>query len=84
MMAHSTRQHATFDITTLAHEIFRQIAMADALDILLDDRTLVEIRSDVMGCRADQFYTACMRLLVRVGALEARQEGMVDIDAAAR
>ena len=42
MMTHGARQHAAFDIAALANEIFGRIAMADALDILVDDRTLIE------------------------------------------
>ena len=43
MMPHGARQHAALDVAALAHEIFRRVAMADALDVLVDDRALVEI-----------------------------------------
>ena len=49
MMTHRTRQYPAFDIAPLADEIFRCIAMANSLDILVDARTFVEIASDVMG-----------------------------------
>jgi hypothetical protein len=35
-------------------EIFRRLAMADALDVLVDDRAFVEVACDVMGSGADQ------------------------------
>src|SRR6202142_4798987 len=37
MMPHGTRQHAPLDIAALAHEIIGRVAMADALDVLVDD-----------------------------------------------
>ena len=43
VMAHGARQHAALDIAALAHEIFRRVAMADALDVLVDDRALIEV-----------------------------------------
>jgi len=36
-------QHPAFDIATLADEVFGAVLMADALDILLDDRPFIEI-----------------------------------------
>ena len=43
MIAHRARQHAAFDVAALADEIFRRVAMADALDVLVDDRAFVEV-----------------------------------------
>ena len=43
MMAHRARQHPALDISTLANQIVGRIAVADALDILVDDRAFVEI-----------------------------------------
>ena len=84
MMAHRARQHAAFDIASLADEIVGRIAMADALDVLVDDRAFVERAGDVMRGGADQFDAAFMRLVIGPRALEARQERMMDIDAAPR
>ena len=44
MMAHRARQHPAFDIAALADEIVGRIAVADALDVLVDDRPLIERR----------------------------------------
>ena len=74
MMPQGPRQHPPFDVAALAHQVFRRIARADALDILLDDRAFVEIGCDVMGGGADQFDAARMRLVIGFGPLEARQE----------
>ena len=51
--------------------------------VLLDDRALVEVGGHVVGGRADQLHAAVVGLLVGARALEAGQEGMVDVDRAA-
>ncbi len=43
MIADGARQHAPLDVAALAHEVVGRVAMADALDVLVDDRALVEI-----------------------------------------
>ena len=75
-------QHAALDVAPLAHQIVGRVAVADALDVLLDDRALVEIGGDEMRGRADQLDAARMRLVIGLRALEAGQERMVDVDAA--
>jgi len=84
MIAHRARQHAALDVAALANQIVGRIAMADALDVLVDDRPLIKRAGDVMGGGADQFDAALMRLVIGPRALEARQERVMDIDAAAR
>ena len=74
VMTHRARQHAAFDIAALAHQVFRRIAMADALHVLVDDRAFVERAGDVMRGGADQLDAALVRLMVGPRALEARQE----------
>src|SRR5712675_2396135 len=84
MMAHRARQHAALDVAALADEILGRIAMADALDVLVDDRALIEVARDVMRGGADQFDAALMRLVVGPRALEPWQERVVNVDAAPR
>ena len=62
-MAHGARQHAAFDVAALAREIFRRVAVADALDVLVDDRAFIEVACDVMGGGADQLDAALMGLV---------------------
>src|SRR3546814_13444589 len=57
--------------------------MADRFDILMNDRPFVEVSSDIMGGRTDHFHAARMGLVIGLGALETRQETMVNVDAAA-
>jgi len=58
--------------------------VGDAGDVLLDDRTLVQVGGDVVGGRADELDAAAVRLCVGARALEAGEEGVVDVDDAAR
>ena len=60
------------------------VAVVDADHVLLDDRALVEVGGDVVGGRADQLHAAVEGLVVGPGALEARQERVVDVDRLAR
>jgi hypothetical protein len=83
MIADRPRQHAALDIAALADEIIRRIAMADALDVLVDDRAFIERGGDVMRGGADQFDATLMRLMVGPRAFKARQKRVMDIDAAA-
>ena len=57
--------------------------MADALHILLDDRSLIQVGCHIMGRRTDQFHPAIMRLVIGTRALEAGQEAVMNVDAAA-
>src|SRR5260370_15292028 len=80
VVADRARQHTALDITALASEIVGRIAMADALDVLIDDRTFIEVASDVMRGGADQLDAALVRLVIRPRALETRQKRVMDID----
>ena len=82
MVPHRARQHAAFDIAALADEILRRIAVADALDVLVDDRPFIERTGHVMRGGADQFDAARVSLMVGLGAFEAGQETVMDVDAA--
>src|ERR1700761_1403534 len=70
MITDGARQDAPFDVAALAHEIVGRVAMADALDVLVDDRPLVEIGGDVVRGGADQLDAAVMGLVVGPRALE--------------
>src|SRR5438270_11221752 len=84
MMADRARQHTALDVAALADEVVRRVAMADALDVLVDDWALVEVAGDVMRGGADQLDAALMGLVIGLCALETRQERVVDVDAASR
>src|ERR1700740_931758 len=81
VIADRPRQPPPPDTAALAPEIIRRVAMADAFDVLVDDRSLVEVAGDIMGGGADQLDATLMRLVVGPCALEAGQKRVVDIDA---
>ena len=84
MIGDRTRKHAPLYIAALSNEILGTVLMADRLDILDDDGPFIEVGGDIMGCRADHLHTAGVRLMIGLGALEARQEAVVNVDATPR
>src|SRR5690606_31986622 len=75
-----TREHDVLDVAPECGERGDVHRVIDALDVLLDDRTLVERTGDVMRGGADQLDATVVRLAVGPGALEAGQERVVDVD----
>ncbi|MDT4876501.1 hypothetical protein FQZ97_1119380 [compost metagenome] len=57
--------------------------MRDALHVLLDDRTLVQIGSHEVGSGTDELHATLMGLVIGTSALEAGEEAVVDVDATA-
>src|ERR1700693_4385918 len=76
-------EDAALNVTTFADEIVWGVAMGDPFHVLLNDGPFVEIRRHKMRGGADQLHAALVGLMIRPGALESWQEGMVDVDAAA-
>lgn len=54
--------------------------MVHPRDLLLDNRALVQVRRDKVRRRADNLDAALVGLMVRLGALEGREEAVVDVD----
>ncbi|KZL64146.1 hypothetical protein CI238_00599 [Colletotrichum incanum] len=77
---HSGGQNLALNVGSLFHKVLRAHAMVNSGNALLDDRALIQISCDEVGSCADDLNTALVRLVVRLGALERRQEGMVDVD----
>jgi hypothetical protein len=73
------RKHLTLHVTPLLHQLLRTQRMIDPRNALLDNRALVQIRSHKVRARADNFNAALVRLVVRLRALEGRQERVVDV-----
>src|SRR5439155_8648090 len=78
--AHSPRQHYFFQITAFLQQVVKRVAMGDADDILLNDRSIIENLRDVMAGSANQLYAARKRLVVRFGADKGRQKGEMNVD----
>src|SRR6266853_1934987 len=81
-VAHRRRQRAPFGVTAGRDQHVGRVAVIDALDDLLDDRTLIEIGSHVMGGGTDHLDAAVIGLVVRFGTLEPRQERVMYVDGA--
>jgi drug/metabolite transporter (DMT)-like permease len=62
------------------HQLGRAVRVVDPGHLLLDDRPLVEVGGDVVRGGADQLHPARVRLVIGPRALEAREEGVVDVD----
>ena len=84
MMANRPRQNSALDVAPFAHQRFRRVGVRDLLDILGNDRTFIEVRRHLMGGSADHLDPVCVRLMIGLRALEAGQETMMNIYAAAR
>ena len=69
-----------FEVFAEADEVVDGVAVADVLDVLVDDGALVEVRGDVVAGSADDFDAAFVGLVVGFCAGEGGEEGVVDVD----
>ena len=83
MEADGLGEDAALHVLAERYHVGRGVGVGDAGDVLLDNRTLVEVGGHVVGGRADQLDAAIMSLRVGTRALEGGQEGVVDVDDAA-
>lgn len=77
-------QHLAFDIAAFIHQLLRRHAVIHSRNPLLDDRAFVEVGGDKVGSGADNLDSALECLVVRLRALEGRQEAVVNVDDLAR
>jgi hypothetical protein len=75
----STRRSMSRPLRT---NVLGRVRMGDRFDVLMDDRAFVEVGGDIVRGRADHLHAARVRLVIGLGALEAGQEAVVDVDAA--
>src|SRR5690606_15498545 len=68
--AHGARQRPPLDVLAQGDEVLDRMRVVHALDVLLDDRALVQVARDVVRGRADELDAALVRLRVRPRALE--------------
>lgn len=80
MPADGASQNDAFDVTAQAPQVVSIVAVIDPQDVLLYDRAGVQILGDIVGGCTDEFDTAVVSGLVRVGADECGQEPVVDVD----
>lgn len=73
-------EHVAFDVAASVGQLLGAHSVVDPDDILLNDRTLVEIARDKVGSSANDLDTAIIGLVVGLGTLERGQEAVVDVD----
>ena len=82
--ANGTRQHYLFEVPAFFYQVIQVVFVRDAHHSLLDDGSVVENFRNVVGRRAENFYSTVIGLMVRLGANERGQERVVNVDDALR
>ena len=72
-----------FGVLADGGELSHRLRMVDPLHSLFDDGALIKVDGNEVSRCTNELDPARMGLAVRVGPLEAGQEGMVDVDAPA-
>lgn len=72
MPTQTAGKHGFFDITTKAHQICRCVAVANAMDILFDDRACVEFLGHIVAGSANQFNAPLVSLVVGLSSGKKR------------
>lgn len=75
-----TGQNHPLNRTSNALQLINIIAVADPLNILLDNRSAIKLLGHVMGSRPDDLDSALIGLGIRLTTDEGWQERMMDID----
>src|SRR6185437_15782715 len=79
-----TVQYHGLELAADDSEILGRLGVIDTFHFLLDDRAFVQVRGYIVSSGTDQLHAARESLLIRLRALEAGQEGMVNVDGAPR
>ena len=75
-----TGQHNAFDIAPDLSKILRRLVVLNPLDVLLDDRSFVQIRGHEMSSRPNELHAPVVRLVIRPCTFEAGKEGVMNVD----
>jgi probable blue pigment (indigoidine) exporter len=75
-----TGQDDTLEVAADDAEVVGAVGMGHPRRVLVDDRALVEPGGHVVGGRPDHLHAPFPRLVVRPGAPEPGEEGVVDVD----
>src|SRR3954447_17434892 len=73
-------QDELLDVAAGLGHLASGMGMVDGEDVLANDGAVIEFFGNEMGGGADDFHAPGKGLLIRFGADEGRQEGMVDVD----
>ena len=74
MLLDGTGEDDLLKILTLEDESLRGVLMSDADNILLDDRTCIKLRGDVVAGSTDNLYATLICLMIRLCTNERREE----------
>ena len=77
---HGRRQHIALDRAARMRQLLRAHRMVHPYHVLLNNRPLVQITRHKVRRGPHNLHSAVVRLVVWLGALERRQEGVVDVD----
>ena len=73
-------QREPLDVAANLCELLGLLSVTDPMHLLFNDWAFIQIAGDEMGGRPNQFHTAVVGLVIWLGSLEPREEGMVDVD----
>ncbi len=73
-------QHALFEIASAPRQFAHRVAVVYPADVLVNDRAFIEVGRCVVCGRADEFYPACVGLVIGSATGECGEEGVVNVD----
>ena len=74
MLLNGTRKNDFLKILTLEHKSLGGVLMSDADNILLNDRTCIKLRGNIVACSTDNLNTTLISLMIRLCSYERRKE----------
>ena len=74
MLLNGTGKDNLLKILTLEDKSLRSVLMSDADNILLNDRTCIKLRGNVVACSTDDLNTTLISLVIRLCTYECRKE----------
>jgi hypothetical protein len=80
MSLHSSHQYLALEHSTLGKKVVNRMPMANAVNVLLDDRPFVQGFCRIVSRRTHQFHSSGMGTMVRLGTDEGREEAVVNVD----
>ena len=80
LSTHGGGQDYFFKVTSFGDEIPYAVAMTDSINVLANDWSFIQCRSDEMCSSPDNLDASSISLVVRFCSCKRRKKGVVDID----
>ena len=80
MPAHATGKHKLLQITSLADQIPKPVAVGDARNVLFDNRSFVQDFRYIVASCADELDPSLKRGVIRLRPDKRRQKRMMHVD----